>query len=85
MCFKFHTTLDPHLKAGYDYNADSDTFEKIFNRIYALFGSREPYHVFDDVAPFLGWCREQKIQLGVITNSDERYRTTILPILDLDQ
>ena len=71
--------------AGYDYKKDSAIFEKIFNRIYALFGSREPYHVFDDVTPFLDWCRSHKnVRTGVITNASDRYRTTILPILDLD-
>ena len=131
--------------AGYDYKEDSPIFEKIFNRIYALFGSREPYHVFEDVYPFLDWCeqihiplsnvssinpndtslnsntnvhtstythtnassatrfhsnieydsdmlgitsykkhKKNDIILGVISNASERYRTTILPILDLD-
>eukprot|EP00484_Ammonia_sp_Unknown_P022596 CAMPEP_0197025598 /NCGR_PEP_ID=MMETSP1384-20130603/5869_1 /TAXON_ID=29189 /ORGANISM="Ammonia sp." /LENGTH=257 /DNA_ID=CAMNT_0042454141 /DNA_START=33 /DNA_END=806 /DNA_ORIENTATION=+ len=73
------------VEAGYDYKKDSAIFEKIFNRIYALFGSREPYHVFEDVTPFLDWCKSHRnIKLGVITNASDRYRTTILPILDLD-
>eukprot|EP01083_Nonionella_stella_P056041 147769_1 len=72
-------------EAGYDYRKDSAIFEKIFNRIYALFGSREPYHVFEDVTPFLDWlASHNNIKVGVITNASDRYRTTILPILDLD-
>ena len=73
------------VQSGYDYHKDSVIFDKIFNRIYALFGSREPYHVFEDVTPFLDWCKSHKnIKLGIITNASQRYRTTILPILDLD-
>eukprot|EP01084_Bolivina_argentea_P240717 404290_1 len=70
---------------GYDYKKDSAIFEKIFNRIYALFGSREPYHVFEDVTPFLDWCKTHPhIKLGVITNGSDRFKTTVLPVLDLD-
>mmetsp|Transcript_30684 Transcript_30684/g.49890 ORF Transcript_30684/g.49890 Transcript_30684/m.49890 type:complete len:261 (-) Transcript_30684:110-892(-) len=73
------------VEAGYDYKRESQSFEKIFNRIYALFGSREPYHVFDDVTPFLDWCKSHRnIKLGVITNASDRYKETVLPILDLD-
>ena len=70
-------------EAGYSY--DDHVYTKIFNRIYALFGSREPYSVFDDVLPFLDWIKECKdIKVGIITNACERYRDTIVPIMDLD-
>ena len=40
---------------------DADQQERVFQRIYALFGSHATYGVFADVIPFLTWARRRKI------------------------
>ena len=52
---------------------DADQQERVFQRIYALFGSHATYGVFADVIPFLTWARRRKIVTGIISNADERY------------
>ncbi|XP_010537006.1 PREDICTED: haloacid dehalogenase-like hydrolase domain-containing protein 3 [Tarenaya hassleriana] len=71
------------VKAGYDY--DEETFEKIFRRIYASFGSAAPYTVFEDSQPFLRWAREKGLKVGLVSNAEYRYRDVILPALGLNQ
>lgn len=70
-------------QAGYDY--DEETFEKIFRRIYASFGSSAPYTVFPDSQPFLRWAREKGILVGLVSNAEYRYQDVILPALGLNQ
>ena len=62
---------------------DADQQERVFQHIYALFGSHATYGVFADVIPFLTWARRRKIVTGIISNADERYGDAILPMLDL--
>ena len=38
---------------------------------------------FPDALPFLKWCQRQQIATGVISNADERYGDSILPMLGL--
>ncbi|KAF9686047.1 hypothetical protein SADUNF_Sadunf03G0117700 [Salix dunnii] len=71
------------IKAGYDY--DEETFEKIFRRIYASFGSSAPYSVFPDSQPFLRWARGQGLLVGLVSNAEYRYQDVILPALGLEQ
>ncbi|KAG9137796.1 hypothetical protein Leryth_026405 [Lithospermum erythrorhizon] len=71
------------IKAGYDY--DEETFERIFKRIYATFGSSAPYTVFPDSQPFLRWLRERGVTVGIVSNSEYRYPDVILPALGLNQ
>ena len=59
--------------------------ERVFQRIYALFGSHATYGVFPDVVPFLTWARRKGIVTGIISNADERYGDGILPMLDLSE
>ena len=70
-------------QAGYEY--DEETFEKIFRRIYASFGSSAPYTVFPDSKPFLRWLRGKGLKVGVVSNAEYRYRDVILPALGLNQ
>ncbi|XP_010529314.1 PREDICTED: haloacid dehalogenase-like hydrolase domain-containing protein 3 [Tarenaya hassleriana] len=74
---------DSFVKAGYDY--DEETFEKIFRRIYASFGSAAPYVVFQDSQPFLRWAREKGLKVGLVSNAEYRYKDVILPALGLNQ
>ncbi|MBA0560893.1 hypothetical protein Golob_017765 [Gossypium lobatum] len=74
---------DSFVRAGYEY--DEETFEKIFRRIYASFGSSAPYTVFSDSQPFLRWAREKGIKVGIISNAEYRYQDVILPALGLNQ
>ena len=70
-------------QAGYDY--DDDTFERIFRRIYATFGSSAPYTVFPDARRFLRWLRGSGLVVGVVSNAESRYRDVVLPALGLNQ
>jgi len=70
-------------KAGYSY--DKETFEKIFGRIYSVFGSSAPYTVFHDSVPFLRWAREKGLLVGIVSNSEYRYQDVILPALGMNQ
>ncbi|KAE8692484.1 20S proteasome alpha subunit C1 isoform 1 [Hibiscus syriacus] len=74
---------DSFVKAGYEY--DEETFEKIFKRIYASFGSSAPYMVFLDSQPFLRWAHEKGLKVGIISNAEYRYQDVILPALGLNQ
>ncbi|KAI3455783.1 hypothetical protein Pfo_012446 [Paulownia fortunei] len=74
---------DSFVRAGYDY--DEETFEKIFRRIYATFGSSAPYTVFPDSQPFLKWLRGKGIIVGIVSNAEYRYQDVILPALGLHQ
>ncbi|MCD7453600.1 hypothetical protein HAX54_021543 [Datura stramonium] len=71
------------VQAGYEY--DEETFEKIFRRIYATFGSSAPYSIFPDAKPFLRWLRESGITVGLVSNAEYRYQDVILPALGLNQ
>ncbi|XP_055805815.1 uncharacterized protein LOC129874542 [Solanum dulcamara] len=71
------------VQAGYEY--DDETFEKIFRRIYATFGSSAPYSLFPDAIPFLRWLRESGITVGLVSNAEYRYQDVILPALGLNQ
>jgi len=71
------------LEAGYDY--DNETFEQVFKRIYAMFGSAAPYLIYSDAQPFLRWARRQGLIVGVVSNAEYRYRDVILPKLGLHQ
>ncbi|GAU35261.1 hypothetical protein TSUD_323980 [Trifolium subterraneum] len=71
------------VRAGYEY--DEETFEKIFRRIYASFGSSAPYTVFPDSKPFLRWLRGQGLKVGIVSNAEYRYRDVILPALGVEK
>lgn len=58
--------------------------ERVFQRVYSLFGSHSTYKAFDDAKPFLKWCHRRGLVTGVISNADERYMDDILPLLNLD-
>lgn len=70
-------------QAGYEY--DEETFEKIFRRIYASFGSSAPYNVFPDSQPFLRWVRSKGLKVGIVSNAEYRYKDVILPSLGLTE
>jgi len=70
-------------QAGYEY--DEETFEKIFRRIYASFGSSAPYTVFPDSQPFLRWLRGEGLKVGIVSNAEYRYQDVILPALGLNE
>eukprot|EP00980_Cylindrotheca_fusiformis_P027995 scaffold22575_cov141-Cylindrotheca_fusiformis.AAC.26 len=57
--------------------------EILFQRIYSRFGSNVCYEVFPDAGPFLKWARRHGLVCGVLSNADERYGDSILPMLGL--
>jgi len=59
--------------------------ERVFQRVYSTFGSHAAYAAFPDVIPFLNWCHRRGIASGVISNADERYGDSILPMLGLQE
>jgi REG-2-like HAD superfamily hydrolase len=71
------------LEAGYDY--EKETFDQLFQRIYAMFGSAAPYLIYSDAQPFLRWARQEGLIVGVVSNAEYRYRDVILPQLGLHQ
>ncbi|CAN6479160.1 unnamed protein product [Victoria cruziana] len=74
---------DSFVRSGYDY--DDETFEKVFKRIYSVFGSAAPYTVFPDSQPFLRWARSKGLIVGIVSNAEYRYQDVILPALGLNK
>lgn len=62
---------------------DESTEDLVFQRIYSTFGSMAAYEVFPDARPFLYWARRRGLVCGVLSNADERYGDSILPMLGL--
>lgn len=62
---------------------DSHTSELVFQRIYSTFGSNMAYEIFPDARPFLAWASRKGLICGVLSNADERYGDSILPMLGL--
>eukprot|EP00252_Welwitschia_mirabilis_P002742 TRINITY_DN12701_c1_g2_i1.p1 TRINITY_DN12701_c1_g2~~TRINITY_DN12701_c1_g2_i1.p1 ORF type:complete len:255 (+),score=47.31 TRINITY_DN12701_c1_g2_i1:570-1334(+) len=93
-CFGYHEKIpnitwwrkcvqDSFEKAGYSY--DEETFENVFKRIYAVFGSSAPYSVFPDSVAFLRWARSKGLLVGIVSNAEYRYQDVILPALGMNQ
>jgi putative hydrolase of the HAD superfamily len=57
--------------------------DRVFQRIYSIFGSQAAYERFDDAVPFLRWANRNHIVCGLLSNADERYGDSILPMLGL--
>jgi putative hydrolase of the HAD superfamily len=55
--------------------------EHVFQRIYSIFGSQACYEKFEDAIPFLHWAQRKNLVCGVLSNADERYGDSILPML----
>jgi len=55
--------------------------EAVFSRIYSRFGSLGAYEKFEDTLPFLHWVGRLNVRCGVLSNADERYGDSILPML----
>lgn len=59
--------------------------ERVFQRVYSVFGSHATYTAFLDAKPFVQWAHRHGIVCGVISNADERYGDSILPMLGLSE
>jgi len=58
--------------------------EAVFSRIYSTFGSLRAYERFEDSLPFLHWAGQRHhLICGVLSNADERYGDSILPMLGM--
>ena len=55
----------------------------VFQRIYSTFGSHAAYESFADAKPFLHWAARRGLVTGVLSNADERYGDSILPMLGI--
>ena len=66
--------------AGVD-NMTEDQKERVFQRIFSAFGSLRAYEKFSDTLPFLHFAVRNDIVCGTLSNADERYRDSILPML----
>lgn len=64
-------------------NMEPRVAEVVFQRIYSTFGSNAAYEIFPDALPFLDWCKRRGLVCGVLSNADERYGDSILPMLGL--
>ena len=67
--------------AGVDMNDSQE--DMVFQTIYSLFGSHICYEIFPDSLPFLKWARRHGLVCGLLSNADERYGDSILPMLGL--
>ena len=74
------TVLKSFEYAGVD-NMTPDQKERVFQRIYSAFGSLRAYEKFVDTMPFLHFAARKHIVCGVLSNADERYRDSVLPML----
>uniref|UniRef100_A0A7S3LFS4 Haloacid dehalogenase-like hydrolase domain-containing protein 3 n=1 Tax=Amphora coffeiformis TaxID=265554 RepID=A0A7S3LFS4_9STRA len=66
--------------AGVDSMSEEQK-ERVFQRIFSAFGSLKAYEKFGDTLPFLHFAARHNIVMGVLSNADERYRDSILPML----
>lgn len=66
-----------------DVHMDATTEDLVFQRIYSVFGSNAAYEIFQDARPFLDWAKRRGLVCGVLSNADERYGDSILPMLGL--
>ena len=57
--------------------------DMVFQRIYSTFGSHAAYSAFADAKPFLRWAHRSGVVTGVLSNADERYGDSILPMLGI--
>ena len=57
--------------------------DMVFQRIYSTFGGHAAYEMFDDTLPFLSWAKRHNLVCGVLSNADERYGDSILPMLGM--
>jgi len=71
--------------AGYPYADDDARFSRLFQRIYANFGSTRAYRAFDDAVPFMRWAKRRGLQVAICSNETERYGDSIMPLLGLDE
>ena len=55
--------------------------DAVFQRIYSIFGSLAAYEKFEDASPFLNWSQRKNVKMGLLSNADERYGDSILPML----
>ncbi|KAL7561229.1 hypothetical protein ACA910_004150 [Epithemia clementina (nom. ined.)] len=55
--------------------------DALFQRIYSIFGSLRAYEKFDDTLPFLHFMGRQNVVCGILSNADDRYGDSILPML----
>jgi FMN phosphatase YigB (HAD superfamily) len=62
---------------------DQQQEDMVFQRIYSRFGSNVCYEIFPDALPFLKWARRNGLVCGVLSNADERYGDSVLPMLGL--
>jgi len=65
------------------WDENTEQSERVFQRVYSIFGSHATYSAFPDAQPFLTWAHRHGIVCGVLSNADERYGDSILPMLGL--
>lgn len=52
-------------------------FNAFFTRLYGHFATPKPWYVYSDILPALEKWREQKIELGIISNFDSRLHAVL--------
>jgi putative hydrolase of the HAD superfamily len=55
---------------------ECDLEDRVFQRIYSIFGSHSAYGVFEDALPFVHWAGRHGVACGLLSNADERYGTS---------
>lgn len=54
---------------------DHELEERVFQRIYSIFGSQLAYERFEDALPFIHWAGRHGVSCGLLSNADDRYGT----------
>eukprot|EP00756_Hemistasia_phaeocysticola_P060514 Hpha_TRINITY_DN4093_c0_g1::TRINITY_DN4093_c0_g1_i1::g.63605::m.63605 len=62
-----------------------EQFERLFLRVYQHFATAGGYELFEDVRPFLDWCKQNDLILGVVSNNVTRIIDSTLPMLGVSQ
>lgn len=52
---------------------DYELEERVFQRIYSIFGSQLAYERFEDALPFIHWAGRHGVTCGLLSNADDRY------------
>ena len=55
--------------------------DALFQRIYSIFGSLRAYEKFEDTLSFLNFMGRHHVVCGILSNADDRYGDSILPML----
>lgn len=88
--FKLHTWIpyddqlnwekivyDSYINVGVDPSILNPQFKSLFTSLFKFYETKEAYSVYNDVFPFLEFCKEREFKIAIISNSDKRILTIL--------